>query len=473
MSLFRRFTYFLILVALSLNLYIYTYPSLNPEQCSWTPHRDQRAYGSKSKRENMNGFKARILKVPYLGDLLHTYFFTQEKVLLDVPDVNLFAIGDPQINGNWPSTPYIKRLDNYGNDHYLGHIYKVMKTRLQPTHVAVLGDLFSSQWIGDSEFFNRTRRYVTRLFDQPDEQREYVLNYINTHEVVDWVKFHDRVKPMPLKDHEYGYENVYDWNTKDYAKRFENEPLFLNVSGNHDIGYSGDATWQHMARYSTLFGKDNFWIEYERGTPQAWRIVVLNSLLLEGPALQPEFVDYTWEFLYQLFERKFKGATILLTHVPFYKKEGLCVDGPYHDYYEEGCPEPYKLNCLRSQNHLKNETTQRVLNLIFDEEYPGIILTGHDHEGCETYYNKDPKANWYATKKPKEKAYIKEVTVRAMMGDYGGNVGLVTGHFRKDIKRWEYDYSLCPFIVQHVWWATKVVSICAALFWSVALLFDL
>lgn len=453
-------------VAILLNIYIYTYPSITPEKCSWDFQKPIQNFAE-------NEYLTKLKKTPYIGDLIQQYILKPIYKKPEIDDLKILAFGDPQIKGNWPSTPYIKRLDTFGNDYYLGHIYNVMKKRLQPTHVAVLGDLFSSQWIGDSEFFNRTRRYVTRLYDQPDEHRKYVLDFINENEQVDWVKFLDEKKAKKINDLEFGYNDVYDWNTPNYIKKFDNEPLFLNVSGNHDIGYSGDATWQHMARYFKLFGKDNFWIEYNRDTPYAYRFVVLNSLLLEGPALQPEFIDYTWEFLYQLFERKFKGSTILLTHVPFYKEEGLCVDGPYIDYYGQDAREPYKIGKLRSQNHLSYDTTQRVLNLIFDEE-PGIILTGHDHEGCETYYNKNTTtAEWVASKTKTSNVNIKEVTVRAMMGEYGGNSGLMTGHFNTNSQEWEFSFSLCPFIIQHVWWVTKVVSIISALLFSTVFIFDL
>lgn len=466
MSFLRKFTAFAVVLSLVLNIYIYTYPSLDSEHCSWS-------YQKRIPRDDPQWLKP-LRSVPYFSDLIDQYLYPPVFEIPKVPDIKMLAFGDPQIKGNWPSTPYIKRLDTYGNDYYLGHIYQVMKRRLEPTIVAPLGDLFSSQWISDSEFFNRTRRYVTRLFDQPDEQREYAINIVDQHVDIDWRKFLEETKATELKDFEFGYSDVYDWCTPNYVKRFANEPLFLNVSGNHDIGYSGDATWQHMARYRSLFGKDNYWIEYNRGTPQAYRIVVLNSLLLEGPALQPEFLKYTWEFLYQLFERKFEGATILLTHVPFYKEEGFCVDGPHFDYYENYEREPYKNGKLRSQNHLSKDVSQRVLSLVFDEN-PGIVLTGHDHEGCETYYNLNTTSGeWSATKEKSNKpGVVREVTVRAMMGEYGGNSGLMTGHFNTMQGRWEFDFNLCPFIVQHVWWVTKIATIVAVLLSSTVFIFAL
>lgn len=217
-------------------------------------------------------------------------------------------------------------------------------------------------------------------------------------------------------------------------------------------------------------------IEYDTNTDHPWRIVVLNSLLLDGPPLQQEFVDATWEFLYQLFERRFEGNTILLSHVPFYKEEGLCVDGPEFRYYPEVFErEPYKANLLRSQNHLSKETSEKVLNLVFDNDKPGIVLTGHDHEGCETIYNKFKNGTWEATRKPVYEdtlAHIQEVTVRAMMGEFYGNTGLITGHFNKSLKTWEWKFSLCPFAIQHVWWIAKVSALISGFLWSFIVLLN-
>ena len=451
----KKFTLLLTAIALIFNVYIYTYPSLNPKQCSW------RCFEQDAKQGQSN------LIFSYFNDILHSH---DDK---NPNDVKLMALGDPQIKGIWANTPYISRLDTFGNDYYLGHIFRTMYNRLKPSHVVVMGDLFSSQWIGDSEFFNRTVRYTKRLFNRDvkwlyDLQEEhhgddgtYKVNWVEWADNLNKIRTGDR--PMNFS---FGYQDIYNWTS---AENY----LFINVSGNHDIGYSGDATYQHMARYRELLGKDNYWIEYNAGTDHAWRIIVLNDLLLEGPALQPELLETNWEFLYQLFERKFEGSTVLLTHIPFYKPSGLCYDGPEFRYYPEDYQrEPYKSKLLRSQNHLSAEASNRVLNLIFDAEKPGIILTGHDHEGCETVYNKDDKGNWTASKTtdPK-KLNIKEITVRSMMGEYHGNTGLVTGHFNEATRQWEWSFNLCPFSIQHIWWFTKVVTIITGFLWSSAFFF--
>lgn len=59
---------------------------------------------------------------------------------------------------------YLGEIDVWANDIYLRHIYTSfvspysLFTR-KPTHTIVLGDLFSSQWIGQREFNERVKRY--------------------------------------------------------------------------------------------------------------------------------------------------------------------------------------------------------------------------------------------------------------------------------------------------------------------------
>lgn len=471
-AIVKKCAIFVTLVAIISNIYIFTYPSLHPQSCSWNCASSKRDY---IPIDSLNGVERWLYYAKrYINDVKQQILPSETAEEKGGPsDIHLLALGDPQIKGNWKHTPYITRLDTFGNDYYLGHIYSMMKKRLHPTHVAVMGDLFSSQWIGDSEFFNRTVRYTHRLFKRNTTWLEAIRDENHDEDnqyKVDWVNYADdlqvRRARVPM-DFQFGYEDVYSWDP-------ENEDsLFINITGNHDIGYSGDATFQHMARFYELFGKDNYWIEYDNDTDHPWRIVVLNSLLLEGPALQPEFLNITWEFLYQLFERRFAGSTVLLTHVPFYKRAGLCADGPEFRYYPADFErEPYKKNLLRSQNHLSEETTKRVLNLIFDNEKPGIILTGHDHVGCETIYNKDNKSGQWKASKVVESPehFIKEITVKSMMGEFNGNAGLVTGRFDSKKLRWEWTFTLCPFSIQHVWWFTKVATIISGFLLSLLVL---
>ncbi|KAH3902785.1 Ted1p SCDLUD_000376 [Saccharomycodes ludwigii] len=486
-----------ILLALFTNIYIHLYPSLSPIACSWWEPNYNSEKCKAPQHFNTTYDRISFTFNKLIQDINKHYFQPSDANLGNGikdksgkrEDIHLLAFGDPQINGVWPSTKYRSRLDMFGNDYYLGHIYATMTKRLRPSHVVVMGDLFSSQWIGDYEFYKRTMRYVKRLFpnsitNKVDELKMLVSKEHDEegHYKTDWDKFAKNIfltqknhlidAEDTLVDHfKFGYENVYKWNENDTF-------LFLNMTGNHDIGYGGDATWQHMSRWHDIFGHDNFYIEYEKQTDHPWRIVSVNSMLLDGPPLEDTFRDITWEFLYQVFERNFNGSTILLTHIPLAKKEGLCVDGPFFKYYpNEYEDEPYKSGLLRSQNHLSQETTDKLLNLVFHNGKPGIILTGHDHEGCETYYNMyrskkrdDPEniasVRWTCEKEidPKSDYHIKEVTVKSMMGHYGGNTGLVTGHF--DGENWQWYYTVCPFTVQHIWWISKISLILAGFFVS-------
>lgn len=472
-------------ITLILNVFIYFYPEIlnKPDQCNWHKFEDEQpSIDLMSNVEILN------------NDLIPDYLL--EKLLLNFPslqlnkseplspyydskvkDINMLLFGDPQINGNWKLTKYIKRLDNYGNDYYLGHIYNIMQNRLKPSHVAVMGDLFSSQWIFDSEFYNRTYRFVERLFPRPLDYKKNVIDTWSKHENYDWPNFMENEHAMdPI--HRFNsrvYNDLYDWFNKDEKfPNFEN-PLFINLTGNHDIGYSGDATWQHMARFHHLFGQNNYVINYNKGTPEEWRLVVLDSLTMEGPALQQEFVDYTWSFIENLEKYEnpnFKGSTILLTHIPFYKKEGLCTDGPQHIYYFNNTNEPYKNGKLRSQNHLSYETSQKVLNIVFpNDDKEGIILTGHDHTGCDNWYNFNNDV-WEAskTKNNDNRQSVREIVVQSMMGDFNGQTGILTGHFDYLQNNWKFEFSYCSFTVQHWWWATKVFSLVSILLHSIAFL---
>lgn len=443
-------------IAILLNFFVYFYPDIvNPtEKCKWYNAPEQ-----KSKYTFLNN----NLPTDWVNKLVLNFPSLKEQEEVVSNDIHMLLFGDPQINGNWPLTKYIKRLDNYGNDYYLGHIYNTMKRRLNPSHVTVMGDLFSSQWILDSEFYNRTYRYVERLFPQPLEYKQNALEVHARHENYNWQQWLEDEKAMdPIHRFQSRvYNDVYDWVYRNRSTPNYDQPLFINLTGNHDIGYSGDATWQHMARFHLLFGQNNYVINYKKGTPDEWRIVVLDSLTLEGPALQEEFVNYTWSFLENLRDREnpnFKGSTILLTHVPMYKKAGLCRDGPEHKYYINNEKEPYKNGKLRSHNHLAYETTQKVMDIVFPNKgKSGIILTGHDHEGCDDWYNYI-NGEWISSKEKQsaERESVREVVVRAMMGEFDGQTGILTGHFDDARDTWDFHFSYCSFVIQHWWWASKV-----------------
>ncbi|MCJ1483722.1 hypothetical protein MMC06_003890, partial [Schaereria dolodes] len=359
-----------------------------------------------------------------------------------------------------------KQLDLFGNDYYLAHIYRTISWWTNPTHVTVLGDLVGSQWIEDEEFARRGWRYWQRVFRHGQKVDDEVTSQAST-ELLEEQSWKRRV---------------------------------INIAGNHDVGYAGDMSLERVERFNKVFGRANWEIKFrlptrevadntctlaeDVGVPEL-RIVVLNSLNLDTPALSPELQTSTYNFINDVIGRsrpvedRYTG-TILLTHLPLHKESGICVDGPHFDFHTGDYG-----NGVKEQNHISYEAGKGILEGIFGMSgnlgapggglgRHGIILTGHDHEGCDVYHHLPSDADknarrWQAARW--EDSYeivndsipsIREITVRSMMGDFGGNAGLLSGWFDYDLGEWQFAYSSCAVGVQHIWWAIHILDIATA-----------
>ena len=351
-----------------------------------------------------------------------------------------------------------KQVDLFGNDYYLAHIYRTIRLLIRPTHVTVLGDLLGSQWINDEEFERRGWRFWHRVFRHGQKVNEEVM------------KEH---KQEILGD-------VKDWDRR-----------IINIVGNHDVGYAGDMTVERIERFERLFGKANWEVtfhlpvsssadEAETGLDPVLRLVILNSMNLDTPAKDQDLQAQTYQEMNEVIARSrpvedHTSSTILLTHIPLHKEAGICVDSPFFDFHsdEDG-------GGLKEQNHISYDAGKSILEGLYgmsgDLNAPasgmgrkGIILTGHDHEGCDVYHylssNEDITARrWNATKWLDAKGLldepipgIREITVRSMMGDFGGNAGLLSAWFDYDAGEWQFAYSTCSIGVQHIWWAIHVL----------------
>lgn len=108
----------------------------------------------------------------------------------------------------------------------------------------------------------------------------------------------------------------------------------------------------------------------------------------------------------------------MFAHVPLYKQTG-CVDKPHtlHDSWG---------NVIK-QNHLSFASTQHLL----DKVSPDIILTGHDHHGCN--YKHQNSAG----------RVVQEYTIRSMMGDFSGTGALL--EIYNDNGQWSHAFKYCHF----------------------------
>jgi len=478
-------------VANLLTSYLYLYPTIN--YCTF-PAQPERRDDLKVYPTQYPPFRLLVLGDPQLeGDSslinldngsfpsLQTLWpdFREGKTMVDRLDVlgshvrELLTTDLPLILQS-----YRKKLDLIGNDYYLAHIYRTLHWTLLPTHVAVLGDLIGSQWVSDEEFERRGTRYWNRVFQKGRKVEDEVSSGIHISSLED----EDAMK---------------GWSRR-----------IINVAGNHDIGYAGDMTAEKIQRFERIFGKANWETSFslpldhidEALEPVELRLVVLNSLNLDPPVLNADLQGETYNFVNSVIgasksvEDRTTG-TILLTHLPLHKEAGVCVDPPsfaYHDEEHGGG--------VREQNHLSHDASKGILEGIYGMSgnpeadgkgigRNGIILTGHDHEGCDVYHHlpeaedvssrtwtaqKWDAEKWNRTSSAMDKSIpgIREITVRSMMGDFGGNAGLLSAWFDPTTREWQFDYSTCALGKQHIWWAIHILDIFTLIFlnyvgWSI------
>ncbi|KAI1464342.1 uncharacterized protein F4812DRAFT_208154 [Daldinia caldariorum] len=371
-----------------------------------------------------------------------------------------------------------KRIDLFGNDFYLAHIYRTLRWWTKPTHVSVLGDLLGSQWIKEKEFNRRSWRFWNRSFKGGERVPDEVATY-------------------PAEEYEpAGLLGVEDDNAAAWRRRI------INVAGNHDIGYAGDLTVERLERFERAFGKAAYELRFElpitnpvvnatiynektnpdsnRLAPEL-RILNVNNMNLDTPAADQSLQDKTYAFVNDVINTatavEYQGHfTLVLTHIPLYKPEGVCVDGPFFDFHTGGG--------VKEQNHLSADASRGFLEGIFglngDSNAPGhglgrkgVVLNGHDHEGCDTYHyinqTEGDERQWRVTRWPTAKADqlpgkpgipgLREITVRSMMAMYGGYAGLLSVWFDEDTWQWEYEFAYCTLGRQYFWWFVHIFDL--------------
>ena len=414
-----------------------------------------------------------------------------------------------------------KQLDLFGNDYYLAHIYRTLFWWTRPTHTTVLGDLVGSQWIDDEEFSWRSQRYWSRVFRGGERVDDEITR---TGAVEGELAEKQRLEPL-------GPDSDPAWPRR-----------VINIAGNHDIGYAGDASEKRMERFEREFGRANWDIRFQHPpifpgangnessaedfdqlvvTPTL-HLINLNTLIFDTPALSEAAQSHSYNYLNELISKRLYPVedrstfTLLLTHLPLHKADGVCTDGPYFTFHDDddkdgpdGIPR-WKEGGLREQNHLSDFiSASGVLQGIFGMDggenaaagghgRKGLILTGHDHTGCDVVHfvnqtasgsedaqeeqdasDENPQSWKWAAKQysefneQTETPSIREVTLRSMMGEFGGNAGLLSVWFDVDMGEWDYEITMCPAGVQHIWWAvhvTVLVTSIVGLLWIITLL---
>jgi hypothetical protein len=436
---------------------------------------------------------------------------------------------------------YRKRLDLWGNDYYLAHIVRSLRWWTAPSHVAVLGDLLGSQWVSDGEFERRAERYWGRVFARMERVPDDVMGH-EDEEGVDGLDGKD----MEKEGEEDGGKDVGE-KEKRWAKTAEVlgedetwSNRVINIVGNHDVGYAGDMSEHRIERFERAFGKAHWDItftlsEKDSGiapgnesidvAPPALRLVILNSMNLDTPALSDSLQKETYDFMNHVITTARPvtdktHATILLTHIPLHKESGTCVDSPFFDFYNSG-------SGIKEQNMLSEHASKIILEGIFglngNPEVDGqgfgrrgIIVNGHDHEGCDViHYATRPEVlvkssrdampeeevqadlsgtlsssemdefaentttsdvapetdvlgpKWLAQRYPletNELPQMREITLRSMMGDFSGYAGFLSAWYDPkagEKGEWKIEFQTCGVGVQHWWWGVHIVDLVA------------
>jgi hypothetical protein len=391
--------------------------------------------------------------VTILQEQFHDGNYTE--IAVDVKDVLRGGLTLP-IRRVWYFLKYArKRVDLLGNDFYLAHVYRALHWWMEPTHVTVVGDLLGSQWIRDEEFERRSWRFWKRVFKGSEKISDEII------------------------------DPYYSGTYTPHREMLGEEPAWsrriINVAGNHDIGYAGDVTEERIERFEREFGPVNGEVSFflppgsfnatANSHPPTIRLVAFNTMTLDSPARSFDIQVETIDFINAAIGASapvedHHTAVILLTHIPLYKEAGICVDSPLFSYHAD--------ESIKEQNFLSPGSSKDAILHGLYGFHPdpnmaargmgrdGIILTGHDHEGCDVYHYADrATGEWRAQKWVNATTPnlvegdfpgIREVTVRSMMGAYSGNAALLSAWWDEDRSRWSIEVSNCRLGVQHVWW---------------------
>ncbi|KAF9960503.1 hypothetical protein BGZ72_006728 [Mortierella alpina] len=421
----------------------------------------------------------------------------------------MVVFADPQMEGDAKIARLGKRaiVDLAFNDAYMRHIYKAMTSAswsplgmlstafgpsvqkghrqpTAPTHISILGDLFSSQWIDDQEFDVRLSRYRSIFVDpasRPQQQQESSSIF---------------------------------FRSQQQQQQASALPVLINITGNHDIGYGYDISQSRLTRWEQAFGRSNFIQavdipdpsrEQSEETPmQQLHLVVLNTMLLDGPSTDENLRAQTWQFVEdaaRIKERNPSDKIVLLTHIPFHKEQGICVDPPDIRTHWD--------STIIEQTMLTPNTTTWILNHL----KPDFVLNGHDHYGCDVTHIRvvsdqapghPAESLWVAYDTASlpsqelaasEPASVREITQRSMMAEFGGYSGLFeirrsskaspnkqagtasgtgsgtetrteTGTIPASPAELEFHYTACGFYTDVTVWTVIITDLIVAAAWS-------
>lgn len=233
----------------------------------------------------------------------------------------VMLVADPQlIDGHtYPGrNDFLLKVSQHTVDMYLHRNYKALLKQLKPDYIFFLGDLLDSARSSLDEYFETQVDRFKRIFDIDPRYR-------------------------------------FDKN------------VFLNVAGNHDIGFGNQLVQSARTRFESVFGRPNTFVD----------INGVDFVTVDGPLLSsadPHVKDDTLLFLSSYKNNPNKSsARVLLTHVPLHR-----------DPTTKPCKNPreYQAFSLTKGHQYQLALDQLVSEEIIQAVHPFVIFSGDDHDYC-------------------------------------------------------------------------------------------
>jgi len=264
---------------------------------------------------------------------VHDYFETDStafgrREVVGSDKTNVLLVADPQLidNHTYPGrNSMLLKLSQHTVDVYLKRNYNALVKNLKPDYIVFLGDYLDNGRSSTDDYF-----------------------------LGQWSRF----------------QSIF--YNKFKSKYIQNQNLFWNLPGNHDIGFGDEVKLPLRERFTSKFGSPN--LVHRINDVE---FVFLDSLSYSSldPAINSDAVN----FVNSISSKS--GPRILLSHVPLYRDESISC-GPLREN-----PKNFKyVSGYQYQTFIDPDRTEELLTKL----EPELIFSGDDHDYCEMYHD-DPR----------------------------------------------------------------------------------
>lgn len=312
----------------------------------------------------------------------------------------VLLIADPQLidNHTYPGrNDLLLKLSQHTVDTYLKRNYQALINNLQPDNVIFLGDYLDNGRSSTDDYFTGQCSRFRNIFYTKKIQKTY------------------------QKDK--------NW--------------FVNLPGNHDVGFGDGVNLPHRQRFVDSFGNPNQVIQLNNVD-----FVTIDSLSYS--AQDSQILKVLLDFVDNLPSKS--NPRVLLSHIPLFRnKETDC--GPYR----ENPPFRPMVKGYQYQTTLTPEKTENLLMKI----QPDVIFSGDDHDYCEVVHN-------FVSGKQTHEYTVKSISM-AMGIKYPAVQLLTYGNYAAS--GFEYTTDICyvqtPYVNVIAYVIMAIISALLILWWNI------